>query len=409
MSFSFDDFYTLNRRALIWIILLSLLWLLRDFLNLIFLSFLLIFVATPLIKLGQRWLRLPYRGALIVIYLIFVMLLAGFISFVTPNVITETNRFLANLGETKQRILHVKQDLIDPYPEIDRALKGYIRGLLDEGVLTEIRSRTQAEREALGINEADVTRYHSQEPLGEGMRQKINDYILFEDGLLIESFLASQMSVAREQIPKFINILYQVLATTGLALLFSFLILIDITKLGQQMQSLEYSRLRDFYLEAAQPVARFGYVIGRGIQAQAMIATVNTILTLTGLLLLSIPSVMLLSLIVFICGFIPVLGTFISTVPIVLVALNAGGLQLALGIMAVIVIVHALEAYLLNPLIYGRHFKLNPVLVLMILFVGYHLFGIWGVLLGVPVTQYFLHHVFGLSVWSEDKLKTPGS
>ncbi len=408
MSFSFDDFYTLNRRALIWIILLSLLWLLRDFLNLIFLTFLLIFVATPLIKLGQRWLRLPYRGALIVVYLIFVILLAGFISFVTPNVITETNRFLVNLGETKQRILHVKQDLIDPYPEIDRALKGYIRGLLDEDMLTEIRSRTQVQREILAVTEADLTRYHSQEPLDETTRQKVNDYILFEDGLLIESFLASQMSVAREQIPKFINILYQVLATTGLALLFSFLILIDITKLGKQMQSLEYSRLRDFYLEAAQPVARFGYVIGRGIQAQAMIATVNTVLTLTGLLLLSIPSVMLLGLIVFICGFIPVLGTFISTVPIALVALNAGGLQLALGILVVIVIVHALEAYLLNPLIYGRHFKLNPVLVLMILFVGYHLFGIWGVLLGVPVTQYFLHHVFGLSVWSEEKLKTPG-
>src|SRR5688572_19520916 len=135
MSFSFDDFYTLNRRALIWIILLSLLWVMRDFLNLIFLTFLLIFVATPLVKLGQRWLRLPYRASLILVYLIFVILLAGFISFVTPNVITETNRFLANLGETKQRILLVKQDLIDPYPEIDRALKGYIRGLLDDEML----------------------------------------------------------------------------------------------------------------------------------------------------------------------------------------------------------------------------------------------------------------------------------
>jgi predicted PurR-regulated permease PerM len=404
MSFSFDNFYTLNRRALIWIILLSLLWLLRDFLTLIFLTFLLIFVATPLIKLGQRWLRLPYRGSLVVVYLVFVMLLAGFISFVTPNVITETNRFLANLGETKQRILYLKQDLIDPYPEINRALKGYIRGLLDDDMLTEIRARTQAEREALGITESDLHRYHSQEDMDAVAHRKISDYVLFEDGLLIESFLATQMSLAREKIPKFINILYQVLATTGLALLFSFLILIDSTKLTQQMQSLEYSRLRDFYLEAAQPVARFGYVIGRGIQAQAMIATVNTILTLTGLLLLSIPSVMLLSLIVFICGFIPVLGTFISTVPIVLVALNAGGLQLCLAILAVIVVVHALEAYALNPLIYGRHFKINPVLVLMILFVGYHLFGIWGVLLGVPVTQYFLHHVFGLSVWSDEKL-----
>jgi predicted PurR-regulated permease PerM len=407
MSFSFDDFYTLNRRVLIWIILLSLLWVMRDFLNLIFLTFLLIFVATPMVKLGQRWLKLPYRVSLVLVYLIFVMLLAGFISFVTPNVITETNRFLVNLGETKQRILHVKHDLIDPYPEIDRALKGYIRGLLNEERLTEIRSRTQAEREALGISERDITRYHSGEPMDEAVRQRVSEYILFEDKLLIESFLATQMSLAREYVPKLINILYQVVATTGLALLFSFLILIDITKLARQMQSLEYSRLRDFYLEAAQPVARFGYVIGRGIQAQAMIATVNTILTLMGLLLLSIPSVMLLSLIVFICGFIPVLGTFISTVPIMLVALNTGGLQLSLAILGVIIIVHAVEAYGLNPLIYGRHFKINPVLVLMILFVGYHLFGIWGMLLGVPVTQYFLHHVFGVTVWREDKLHTP--
>lgn len=407
MSFSFDDFYTLNRRVLIWIILLSLLWVMRDFLNLIFLTFLLIFVATPLVKLGQRWLKLPYRVALILVYLVFVMLLAGFISFVTPNVITETNRFLANLGETKQRILHIKHDMIDPYPEIDRALKGYLRGVLDEEMLAEIRARTQEERRALGITERDVSRHHSGESMDEAVRQKVSQYILFEDALLMESFLATQMSVAREMIPKFITILYQVLATAGLALLFSFLILIDITKLSKQMQSLEYSRLRDFYLEAAQPVARFGYVIGRGIQAQSMIATVNTILTLIGLLLLDIPSVMLLSLIVFICGFIPVLGTFISTVPIVLVALNAGGLQLGLAILGVIIFVHALEAYALNPLIYGRHFKLNPVLVLMILFVGYHLFGIWGVLLGVPVTQYFLHHVFGVTVWREDKLHTP--
>ncbi|HEX5057531.1 MAG TPA: AI-2E family transporter [Gammaproteobacteria bacterium] len=407
MSFSFDDFYTLNRRVLIWIILLSLLWVMRDFLNLIFLTFLLIFVATPLVKMGQRWLRLPYRGSLILVYLMFVMVLAGFISFVTPNVITETNRFLANLGETKQRILLLKQDLIDPYPEIDRALKGYIRGLLGEDMLAEMSRQTQAEREQLGITERDVNSYHSGELMDEVVRQKVNEYILFEDGLLIESFLATQMSVAREKIPKFITILYQVLATTGLALLFSFLILIDFTKLAKQMQSLEYSRLRDFYQEAAQPVARFGYVIGRGIQAQAMIATVNTILTLTGMLLLSIPSVMLLGLIVFICGFIPVLGTFISTVPIALVALNAGGLQLTLAVLVLIIFVHILEAYALNPLIYGRHFKLNPVLVLMILFVGYHLFGIWGVLLGVPVTQYFLHHVFGVTVWREDKLHTP--
>ena len=51
----------------------------------------------------------------------------------------------------------------------------------------------------------------------------------------------------------------------------------------------------------------------------------NTVLTLIGLLLLDIPLVAMLSVIVFVCSFIPVLGVFISTMPIVLVALNAGG------------------------------------------------------------------------------------
>ncbi len=66
-------------------------------------------------------------------------------------------------------------------------------------------------------------------------------------------------------------------------------------------------------------------LLGRAIEAQAAIAVINTVLTLVGLLLLGIPLVAMLSVIVFVCSFVPVLGVFISTTPIVLVALNAGG------------------------------------------------------------------------------------
>jgi predicted PurR-regulated permease PerM len=40
--------------------------------------------------------------------------------------------------------------------------------------------------------------------------------------------------------------------------------------------------------------------------------------------------------------------------------------------------------------------KLNPVLALIILYVGYHAFGLWGMLLGVPVARYFIHDVLGV-------------
>jgi predicted PurR-regulated permease PerM len=111
---------------------------------------------------------------------------------------------------------------------------------------------------------------------------------------------------------------------------------------------------------------------------------------------LDIPSVAMLSMVVFVCGFIPVVGTFLSTAPIMLVALNTGGPMLAVIALGLILFIHTLEAYIFNPLIYGKHFELNPVVVLLILFVGYHLFGIWGMILGVPLTQFLMQHVIGL-------------
>ncbi|NJN45924.1 MAG: AI-2E family transporter [Candidatus Competibacteraceae bacterium] len=129
---------------------------------------------------------------------------------------------------------------------------------------------------------------------------------------------------------------------------------------------------------------------------QAVIALINTLLTAIGLLLLNIPSLMTLSLVVFACSFIPVAGVFLSSTPIVLVALNNGGIMLSLAVVALITFIHLIEGYVLNPWIYGQHLSLNPVLVIIILFVGYHSFGIWGMVLGLPVTLYFLHDVFGV-------------
>jgi len=137
-------------------------------------------------------------------------------------------------------------------------------------------------------------------------------------------------------------------------------------------------------------------LLGRAIEAQAAIAVLNTLLTLIGLLVLKIPLTAMLSVVVFVCSFVPVLGVLISTTPIVLVALNAGGFGLSLAAIGLVVLVHAVEAYLLNPLIYGKHLKLNPVLTLIILYVGYHAFGFWGLLLGVPLARYFIHDVLGV-------------
>jgi predicted PurR-regulated permease PerM len=86
-----------------------------------------------------------------------------------------------------------------------------------------------------------------------------------------------------------------------------------------------------------------------------------------------------------------VLGVFISSVPIILIAFNNYGLSHALIALGMIVVVHLLEAYVFNPRIYAARFHLNPVIVLIILLVAHELFGVWGMLLGIPVTHYVLN------------------
>jgi predicted PurR-regulated permease PerM len=408
MPFSLDSFYEANRRILIWLILIGLLWLLRDFFGLIFITFVLAFIATPLIRLGQNKLKLSYRLSLALVYIFFLVGLGSFFHYVTPSVIGEASRFMNNLSELQLKLLELKQDIGSKYPGVERSLHGYIRSILDEDTQKVIDRELNLFKRTINLSEVEQpedAENKEDSSMTEKTQEKLKKYYDKEAELLIDSLMTKQMDKAREQVPKLINHFYQATGTMLLALLFSFLILFDSVRLGDLMKSLHDSRLRDFYQETAQPVVRFAYVIGRAIQAQAMIACVNTFLTLIGLIILGIPSVALLSLIVFVCSFIPVLGVFISTTPMVLIALNTGGLTLAIAIVVMITVVHIIEAYGLNPLIYGKHFKLNPVLVLIILLIAYHSFGLWGMILGVPVTYYFIHDVFGVPLWDERRLE----
>jgi predicted PurR-regulated permease PerM len=85
-TFILNEFYQRNRRVVIWVILFGLLWLLRDFFGLVFLSFVAAIIAAPLAEVGVRRLRLPHWAALVLVYLLFLAVLASFVRFVVPSV-----------------------------------------------------------------------------------------------------------------------------------------------------------------------------------------------------------------------------------------------------------------------------------------------------------------------------------
>lgn len=414
MTFQIESFYRSNRRALTWIIFFALLWTMRDFFSLIFLTFVFAFIGAPIIAFAQNRLHLPRRLAIVSVFLFFTAGIVSFASFVLPQVGREAITLLGKLDEMEGRLIDLKNQLAIRNPALDNALMSAIQGSVEEeegkksgsmlipGVPGGERATTETLRNVYfsisakkkPVAAADNPTTITMDAVAYAVAQDAID-----DEKIIKKFISQKGAVIREMAPGVLGAMGRSTLTMLFALLFSFLITMDTTRLLKEIDRLKFSRLQDFYEQTAQPIVRFGTVLGRAMQAQAVIAVCNTVLTLTGLLILKVPSLAVLSLIVFLCGFIPVLGVFISTTPIVLVALNTGGFSTALWVLALVVLVHLVEAYLLNPLIYGHHLKLNPVLVLIILFVGHHAFGVWGMLLGVPVVYYLIHDVFGVPLW----------
>ena len=127
----------------------------------------------------------------------------------------------------------------------------------------------------------------------------------------------------------------------------------------------------------------FAVVIG----AQLTISLVNTILTLIFVVWAHLPHKLVIIVITFICGLLPIVGNLVSNSIIVLIAFTRSP-ELALVALVFLVAVHKLE-YLLNSKIIGDRIK-NPVwLTLLALIIGERVMGVPGMILA-PVVLYFL-------------------
>lgn len=126
------------------------------------------------------------------------------------------------------------------------------------------------------------------------------------------------------------------------------------------------------------------------VRGQLTIMIVNGFLTLVGLLVLRIPFAFALSALATILYVVPLFGTIISSIPIVLLALTAGGPSKAALALGWILVIHALESYVLNPKIMGDASRIHPVLIVLALVVGERSAGVVGALLAVPVASVFV-------------------
>jgi predicted PurR-regulated permease PerM len=372
----------LMARIFVWGSLFFVLYLLRSFFLLIFLTFVFTYIqGNAVIKLEpyikKRWLRV------VTVAVLFLGVLVAIGNFIIPKV-KEQADILAN-----------------KYPVYMNALD---RELLDYGSRYPIVERILPE----------VKRY---DHMPEVLKQKV-EYIHNWNpenspsfSLIRQIFGYSDGETTKDEIRRITGMLKQIganLLAAGsaflLSLLFSFLILLDLPKLTESVKSLADTKISFVYQELAGSILDFTSVLGRALEAQLFIAITNTVLTAIGMSLLGLNDhLAFLSLIVFLCSFIPVAGVFISSAPICLLVLQASGIKMVILAIVLILLIHFVETYFLNPRIFGHHLRINPVLVLIILTISGKLFHIWGLILGVPICTYIFGHAI------RDKKKIAGS
>jgi predicted PurR-regulated permease PerM len=138
---------------------------------------------------------------------------------------------------------------------------------------------------------------------------------------------------------------------------------------------------------------------GGYIRGQMFMSTFIGVLVGIGMMLFGVPYALLLGVLAFILEFIPIIGTIVSGVVCLLIALPTRGLVLTIGVLVYFALVHVLEGDVVGPRVIGRVLGLHPVVAIVALVVGADLFGIVGALFAGPVAGIIQAVV--VAAWSE--------
>jgi len=128
-----------------------------------------------------------------------------------------------------------------------------------------------------------------------------------------------------------------------------------------------------------------GYLRGMGV-----LAAIKGISDFVFLTLLGVPLAAPLAVMVFVGGFIPYVGGFITTTILVLVTLSTQGIGAVVFLLIGITIVNVVNGNILGPVIYGKTVSIHPALVLVSLPAGAAVAGIIGLFVAIPVVAIVL-------------------
>ena len=362
-------------------------WATREVVLPFILAIIIAYVLTPLVAWCERK-GMQRAASIIAVYLVTLSTLGGSVALIAPRIYQETLGLTRESPEIARRLANQWGPAIEERIEsfLDKAAGGPIAP--PEPVPTTALEVEQRDDGSVGISVGAGLDIIQEGPKHWRVRQHIPDDGPFRVADQINDSVEGTIHYLKGNALQLIRVGQAIIARVTRGVFLTFMTLMVA---GYLMHTRD--QIFGFFRSLVPPASRRSfdrllYRMDRGlagvVRGQLVICGVNGVLSAIGFVMFGLKYWPVLALIAGVMSIIPIFGSILSTVPAVLIGLTQD-FWTALWVLLWILMIHQLEANLLNPKIIGVAARLHPVLVVFVLIVGEHFFGLWGALLAVPV------------------------
>lgn len=206
------------------------------------------------------------------------------------------------------------------------------------------------------------------------IKATINDLIVKAQGSLMGS-----LSNVLSKLYGFLTSAFRLV----LIIIFSFYFSVDKDRFMHRVKKAIPNKYRD---DISYLTSNIDTALQQFIRGRMLMAIFVGLLTMAYLLVLRVDFAIIIGLITCVADIIPYIGPFLGCAPAVLFAFMDSPMK-ALWVLILFVIVQWVENNILAPKLIGDSTGLNPLVILISIIIGGGIFGVWGMVISVPLTS----------------------
>lgn len=225
-------------------------------------------------------------------------------------------------------------------------------------------------------------------PYTEGLQDIVNDFLesIDQDTIIanlqagLEQFGKELQNLAGNAFVA-IKTIFNGVFNVILVLVLTFFMVVDEKGIDSFFISLFPSKHTKYIIAKTEAVKkRFGY----WLRGQVILMLGMAVITYIGLLILGVDYALSLALLAGITELLPVIGPLIAAIPAVLIGLNETPMM-AVWVILLYIIIQQIEGNILVPMIMKKAVGLSPIVIIIVMLVGFQFLGILGIIIAVPV------------------------